>query len=212
MGLDLCRYPNLFWLRPLISSQNAQCQCNASGMTLLAESCPACGTPRCISCDIHKQAKWRDKQALCSRQYISQLYSHHHCPTQIPFCHSLRPQVVCLGVVLSYRNMNACPLAALRVLSHSHNTLRAVTWAFGTLIRLPSSGMLDLVVWMYLEEAELKSDAMSSRNMINEICFFHYWGIRGGWRPTWRFSVYLPLCYAADPEDLKGEYDRLDAL
>jgi hypothetical protein len=26
-------------------------------MTLLAESCTACGTPRCTSCDVHKQTK-----------------------------------------------------------------------------------------------------------------------------------------------------------
>jgi len=31
-------------------------------MTLLVESCPACTHPRCSSCEVHKQTKWKQRQ------------------------------------------------------------------------------------------------------------------------------------------------------
>jgi hypothetical protein len=40
------------------TANKTQCACNASGMTLLVESCPACGTARCTNCEVHKQSKW----------------------------------------------------------------------------------------------------------------------------------------------------------
>ena len=39
------------------TANEGQCQCNASGMTLSIENCPGCGTPRCTSCDVHKQTR-----------------------------------------------------------------------------------------------------------------------------------------------------------
>ena len=43
-----------------VTSNFPKCHCNASSMTLLIESCPACYTSRCAACDVHKQSRWPD--------------------------------------------------------------------------------------------------------------------------------------------------------